>query len=193
MRNAADEWTRQLGQHCRWIGCADSSYGWNMPRKSATLTNALDSQCGIARSLGVLRDSWSFLLLREALLGKRTFAQFRDSLGIASDVLSTRLNTLVEHGVLEKVPYQEQGQRARNAYELTTAGNELKLVLVAMQQWGEANVPRERGASMLPVTRAGHERVRAVLVDVRGQNVGHEDVDFVRVVDSVAAQAAAPY
>lgn len=164
-----------------------------MPRKSATLMNALDSQCGIARSLGVLSDSWSFLLLREALLGKRTFAQFRDSLGIASDVLSTRLNTLVEHGVLEKVPYQEQGQRTRDAYELTAAGNELKLVLVAMQQWGEANVPRGRGVSMLPVTRAGQERVRAVLVDASGVKVRHEDVDFIRVSDADAAQTWAPY
>ncbi|WP_113718150.1 winged helix-turn-helix transcriptional regulator [Arthrobacter dokdonensis] len=155
--------------------------------------NALDSQCGIARSLGVLSDSWNFLLLREALFGKRTFAQFRDALGIASDVLSTRLNTLVEHGVLEKVPYQEQGQRTRDAYELTAAGNELKLVLVAMQQWGEANVPHERGVSMLPVTRASQERVRAVLVDASGVNVPHEDVDFVRVGDSAEAQAAAPY
>lgn len=153
--------------------------------------NALDSQCGIARSLGVLSDSWSFLLLREALLGKRTFAQFRDSLGIASDVLSTRLNTLVEHGVLEKVPYQEQGQRTRDAYELTAAGNELKLVLVAMQQWGEANVPRGPGVTMLPVTRAGQERVRAVLVDASGVNVRHEDVDFIRVSDADAAQAVA--
>lgn len=153
--------------------------------------NALDSQCGIARSLGVLGDSWSFLLLREALFGKRTFAQFRDSLGIASDVLSTRLNTLVEHGVLAKVPYQEQGQRTRDAYELTAAGNELKLVLVAMQQWGEANVPRGPGVSMLPVTRAGQERVRAVLIDASGANVRHEDVDFIRVSDADAAQALA--
>ncbi|MHA7268647.1 winged helix-turn-helix transcriptional regulator [Arthrobacter sp. HLT1-20] len=163
-----------------------------MPRKSATLMNALDSQCGIARSLGVLSDSWSFLLLREALLGKRTFAQFRDSLGIASDVLSARLNTLVEHGVLEKVPYQEQGQRTRDAYELTAAGNELKLVLVAMQQWGEANVPRGSGASLVPVTRAGQERVQAVLVDANGMNVRHEDVDFIRISDADAAQASGP-
>lgn len=163
-----------------------------MPRKSATLMNALDSQCGIARSLGVLSDSWSFLLIREAIFGKRTFAQFRDSLGIASDVLSTRLNTLVEHGVLEKVPYQEQGHRTRDAYELTAAGNELKLVLVAMQQWGDANVPRGPGVSMRPVTSDGQEPVRAVLVDASGENVPHEDVDFVRLDDSVAVQAAAP-
>ncbi|WP_449371811.1 winged helix-turn-helix transcriptional regulator [Arthrobacter psychrolactophilus] len=152
--------------------------------------NALDSKCGIARSLGVLSDSWSFLLLREAFFGKRTFAQFRDSLGIASDVLSTRLNTLVEHGVLENGPYQEQGQRTRDAYELTLAGNELKLVLVAMQQWGDANVPGGSGVSMRPVTGVGQGRVRAAFVDSNGENVPQEDVDFVRLNDADAERAS---
>ncbi|MFL4472695.1 winged helix-turn-helix transcriptional regulator [Paeniglutamicibacter sp. MACA_103] len=151
-----------------------------MPRKSRTLANALDSHCAIARSLGVLTDSWSFLLLREALLGRRTFAQFRDSLGIATDILSARLNMLVEHGVLEKVPYQEPGQRTRDAYELTAAGDELKIVLVAMQQWGEEHVPRGRGSSVFPMTRDTQKHVRAALIDDDGVMVGHEDVDFVR-------------
>ncbi|MDQ0613984.1 DNA-binding HxlR family transcriptional regulator [Microbacterium sp. W4I4] len=157
-----------------------------MPRKPPMLADALDNQCAIVRSLGVLSDSWSFLLLREALLGRRTFAQFRDSLGIASDVLSARLNALVEHGVLERIPYQEPGQRTRDAYELTAAGDELKVVLVAMQQWGEAHVQRGRTGSVLPVRRGGHERVRAVLVDTHDVILGEDDVDFVRVTASEA-------
>lgn len=153
-----------------------------MPPKSRILTDALDNQCAIARSLGVLSDSWSFLLLREALLGRSTFAQFRDSLGIATDILSSRLGALVEHGVLEKVPYQAPGQRTRDAYELTAAGHELKIVLVAMQQWGEAHVPQGRAPSVLPVTRNGQERVHAALVDASGAIVGQGDVEFLRVV-----------
>lgn len=152
-----------------------------MPPKSRMLLDALDSQCAIARSLGVLSDSWSFLLLREALLGRRTFAQFRDSLGIATDILSARLGALVEHGVLEKVPYQAPGQRTRDAYELTVAGHELKVVLVAMQQWGEAHVPQGRGSSVFPVTRNGKARVHAALVDAHGVIVGQDDVEFQRV------------
>ncbi|WP_167041438.1 helix-turn-helix domain-containing protein [Salinibacterium sp. ZJ454] len=163
-----------------------------MPRKSRILADALDNQCAIVRSLGVLSDSWSFLLLREALLGRRTFAQFRDSLGIATDVLSARLNTLVEHGVLEKIPYQEPGQRTRDAYDLTAAGNELKVVLVAMQQWGEVHVPRGRGVIVLPLTRDGQERVRAALVDAHGVILGHEDVEFVRVTASDSSGAEQP-
>jgi DNA-binding HxlR family transcriptional regulator len=152
-----------------------------MPRMSQALSDALAGHCAIARSLGVLSDSWSFLLLREAFLGKRTFAQFRDSLGIATDVLSARLNLLVEQGVLERIPYQEPGQRTRDAYDLTAAGDELKVVLVAMQQWGEVHVPREQGLSVLPVTRDGHGRVRASLVDARGTIVANENVEFVRI------------
>ncbi|MGP6174390.1 winged helix-turn-helix transcriptional regulator [Corynebacterium sp. A21] len=155
-----------------------------MPRKSRILMNTLDSQCAIARSLGVLSDPWSFLLLREALLGRRTFAQFRDSLGIASDVLTTRLNALVEHGVLERTPYQEPGQRTREAYDLTAAGAELKIVLVAMQQWGESHIPREGTGNVLPVTRDGHQRVRAALVDAQGAIVGQEEVEFIRFSDA---------
>lgn len=151
-----------------------------MPRTSQALSEALTGQCAIARSLGVLSDSWSFLLLREAHLGRRTFAQFRDSLGIATDVLSARLDALVEHGVLEKVPYREPGQRTRDAYELTAAGNELKVVLIAMQQWGEAHLPREQGSAVLPVTRDGQRRVRAGLVSAGGTIETHENVGFVR-------------
>lgn len=152
-----------------------------MPRKSQALSDALTGQCAIARSLGVLSDSWSFLLVREAHLGKRTFAQFRESLGIATDVLSARLDALVEHGILERIPYREPGQRTRDAYELTAAGEELKVVLVAMQQWGEVHLPRERGLIVLPVTRDGHERVRASLVSAGGRVESHENVEFVRV------------
>lgn len=152
-----------------------------MPRASQALTNALTGQCAIARSLGVLSDSWSFLLLREAHLGKRTFAQFRDSLGIATDVLSARLDALVERGILERVPYREPGQRTRDGYELTAAGQELKVVLIAMQQWGEEHLPREQGLSILPLTRDGQERVRAGLIGANGAIESPENVEFVRV------------
>lgn len=152
-----------------------------MPRMSQALTDAVTGPCAIARSLGVLSDSWSFLLLREAHLGKHTFAQFRDSLGIATDVLSARLDALVEHGILERIPYQEPGQRTREAYELTSAGKELKVVLIAMQHWGEEYLPRDQGLNVLPVTRDGHERVRARLVSAGGTIEANENVEFVRV------------
>jgi DNA-binding HxlR family transcriptional regulator len=66
-----------------------------------------DSSCSIARSLGVLGERWTFLILREAFLGATRFAEFRDGLGVAPDVLSDRLATLVAYGVMEREPYRE--------------------------------------------------------------------------------------
>ncbi|KRE37510.1 hypothetical protein ASG73_07515 [Janibacter sp. Soil728] len=151
-----------------------------MPRQSPTLARALDNPCAIIRSLGVLSDSWSFLIIREAFLGSRTFGQLRDRLGIASDVLTARLASLIDQGVLERVPYQEPGQRTRDAYDLTPAGEELKTVMVALQQWGETHVPQPQGSRVLPLTTGSHERVRAALVDPHGGLVPDADVAFVR-------------
>lgn len=152
-----------------------------MPVRSKALADALDSSCAIRRSLGVLGDSWSFLLLREAFLGRRTFAEFRDELGIATDVLSSRLTGLVEQGVLEKVPYQEPGQRTRYAYDLTPAGNGLKHVLIALQQWGEEHIPSDQSPSVLPLTRHTGRRVRVSLIDEDGAFIDPEDAEFVAV------------
>lgn len=151
-----------------------------MPRPAPALVHAIENPCAIIRSLGVLTDTWSFLLVREALLGARTFAQFRDALGIASDVLTARLASLVEHGVMEKTPYREPGQRTRDAYDLTPAGEELKTVLVAMQQWGHAHVPQDPELRVLPLTIDGHQLVHAELVDPAGRIVPAQAVHFAR-------------
>lgn len=160
-----------------------------MPRQSPTLAHALENPCGIIRGLGVLADSWSFLIVREAFLGARMFAQFRDRLGIATDVLSARLTTLVAHGVMEKAPYQEPGQRTRDAYQLTRAGEELKVVMVAMQQWGDAHIPRTPGSRMLPLAVETGERVRAGLLTPDGRTIAHGDVAFVRTNGDEVASA----
>lgn len=149
-----------------------------MPRQSPALTKALNGSCPIARSLGVLDDSWSFLLVREALLGRRTFAEFRDSLGIASDVLSARLTKLVEANVMTRTSYQEPGQRTREAYDLTPAGRELSAILLAMKQWGETHLPREATANV--DARVGDSPVTCQILDADGNSVPAADLTFVR-------------
>ncbi|MGP9529507.1 winged helix-turn-helix transcriptional regulator [Glutamicibacter sp. AOP5-A2-18] len=155
-----------------------------MPRISQELTGAMGGRCGIARSLGVLSDPWSFLLLREAYRGNRTFAQFRDSLGIASDVLTARLNSLIHYGVMMRVAYKEPGQRTRDAYELTDAGEKLKVVLVALQQWGEDFLPVEQEPAVLPMTIDTHDRVYARLVSSAGVIEHATSVQFFRGSDT---------
>ena len=108
----------------------------------------LDPYCSIARSLGVIGEKWTFLILREAMWGTTRFADFQHALGVAPDVLTARLATLVDYGVMRREPYQEPGQRVRDAYVLTPAGEELKVVLGALQQWGDDHLPREGGPTV---------------------------------------------
>jgi DNA-binding HxlR family transcriptional regulator len=138
-----------------------------------------DATCSIERSLGVLGERWTFLILREAFLGATRFAQFRDNLGVAPDVLSDRLITLVAYGVMEREPYQEPGARVRLAYRLTAAGHELQLVLSALQQWGDEHVPRPEGPSMVRRVRGTDRPVRVGYVDERGREVKATDLAMI--------------
>jgi DNA-binding HxlR family transcriptional regulator len=138
-----------------------------------------DSSCSIARSLGVLGERWTFLILREAFLGANRFAEFRDRLAVAPDVLSDRLATLVEYGVMEREPYQEPGTRARLAYKLTPAGEELRVVLGALQQWGDLHLPRPEGPSMLRRARGTDRPVHVGFVDDQGREVALADVAMI--------------
>jgi DNA-binding HxlR family transcriptional regulator len=138
-----------------------------------------NSSCSIARSLGVLGERWTFLILREAFLGANRFAEFRDRLAVAPDVLSDRLATLVEYGVMEREPYQEPGARARLAYKLTPAGEELRVVLGALQQWGDLHLPRPEGPSMLRRARGTDRPVHVGFVDDRGREVALADVAMI--------------
>jgi DNA-binding HxlR family transcriptional regulator len=140
----------------------------------------IDSSCAISRSLSVLGERWTFLILRDAFEGSTRFAQFRDSLGVAPDVLTDRLGTLVEYGVMERVPYQEPGSRARFAYELTPAGRELLVVIGALQQWGDEHLPWPAGPSMLRRASDTGRPVHVAYVDDRGHEVDTADVTFVR-------------
>jgi DNA-binding HxlR family transcriptional regulator len=141
---------------------------------------SIDSSCAIARSLSVLGERWTFLILRDAFAGSTRFAQFKESLGVAPDILTDRLNTLVEYGVMTRVPYQEPGSRSRFAYELTDAGRELLVAIGALQQWGDAHLPWPQGPSI--ERRDNHEGrpLHVAYVDDRGREVPLGDVAFIR-------------
>jgi DNA-binding HxlR family transcriptional regulator len=142
--------------------------------------------CSIARSLEVLGERWTFLILREAFEGITRFADFRAMLGVAPDVLSNRLSTLVEAGVLEKYPYREPGARVRDSYHLTPAGRDLRLVLGALQQWGDEHRPYELGPTAVRRTVDGDRPVHVGFIDDTGQEVPVEDVTFVKMVPDPA-------
>jgi DNA-binding HxlR family transcriptional regulator len=89
----------------------------------------------IARTLAVIGDRWTLLILRDVFRGRRRFDELRTELGIARPVLSDRLRKLVEAGLLEKVPYQQRPPRYE--YRLTAMGLELSPALVALMRWGD--------------------------------------------------------
>ena len=91
--------------------------------------------CSIARALEVVGDRWTLLVIRDVALGKRRFEQLLTSLGVASNVLTDRLQRLVAEGVLERVQYNERP--ARFEYRLTAKGRELRIPLLALMQWGD--------------------------------------------------------
>ncbi len=138
-----------------------------------------EDPCSIARTLAVVGERWTILILREAFFGVTRFAEFRDHLGVAPDVLSDRLATLVEFGVLAREPYREPGARSRFAYRLTPAGRELQVVLSALQQWGDEHLPRPEGPTMLRRVRGTDGPVRVGYLDEQGQEVPLADVTVI--------------
>ena len=98
-------------------------------------TSYEDMNCSVAQCLEVVGEWWSLLILRDAFLGMRRFDDFQARLGISRNVLNQRLRRLVEHGVLERVPYQEHPPR--HEYRLTDKGRDLWLVVAALRQWGD--------------------------------------------------------
>ena len=95
----------------------------------------VEPSCSIAATVGVVGDRWSLLILRQVFRGDRRFSEFASELGIAKNLLSSRLRRLVEAGVLEKVPYQEHP--VRHEYRLTSKGAELSGALIALMHWGD--------------------------------------------------------
>ena len=91
--------------------------------------------CSVAQCLEVVGEWWSLLIVRDAFLGVRRFDDFQARLGISRNILNQRLTALVEHGVLDRVPYQDNPPRSE--YRLTEKGRDLWHVLTAMRQWGD--------------------------------------------------------
>jgi len=94
-----------------------------------------EMRCSVARTLSVVGDRWTLLILRDCFLGQKRFDGFLDSLRISPHLLSTRLAKLVEHGVLEKRPYGERDDR--HEYRLTEKGLDLHAVIGGLVRWGD--------------------------------------------------------
>ena len=106
-----------------------------------------DQRCSIAATLGVVGERWTLLIVREALLGVHRFDEIQSDLGIARNVLQTRLQRLVEEGILERRRYQEHPDRYE--YHLTETGLDLWPTIFALMRWGDKYKPLPGGPPVI--------------------------------------------
>ncbi|WP_348685006.1 winged helix-turn-helix transcriptional regulator [Aeromonas bestiarum] len=133
------------------------------------MENNCNLSCPIARSLAVAGDSWSILILRDAHAGLTRFDQFRKSLGIAPTMLTRRLATLTEEGLLEKRRYSEHPPREE--YLLTAAGRDFMPVLFMIGAWGRQH--RGGGKLVRFLDAETGTEIKAIAVDeVTGAKIG---------------------
>lgn len=144
------------------------------------------SECAVARALDAIGDWWSLLILREAFAGKRRFSEFQRSLGMARNILTTRLKKLVGHGVFELVPAADGS--AFQEYALTERGRQLYIVLMALRQWGESCLYGDDGPTYAFVDAATGRPVQKLeLRSHDGRLLRPEDVQIVPIDDACLA------
>jgi DNA-binding HxlR family transcriptional regulator len=107
------------------------------------LTSLADWNCSVARTLDVVGEWWTLLILRDAFRGTHRFDDFKDSLGLARSVLTARLAKLTEHGVLERRAYSQHPPRYE--YHLTEKGRALFPVIATLIHWGDQWAPTPAG------------------------------------------------
>jgi DNA-binding HxlR family transcriptional regulator len=145
-----------------------------MPSKSL----AEEPHCQVVRTLDVVGEKWSLLIVRNALRGQTRFSQFRDQLGIPSDILTARLARLVSGGILEKRAYREAGSRERFSYHLTEAGLGLNLVIAAIIQWGDEFNPSPYGKASVVVDADNNDPLELAFVGATRSEIPCDDVKF---------------
>jgi DNA-binding HxlR family transcriptional regulator len=127
--------------------------------------------CTVGRTMAILGERWTFVVLREVFNGVRRFDDIRRHSGIPRQVLSNRLGLLVEQDILRREPYQDPGERARHEYRLTPRGFDLYPVLVAIADWGDRYVADAAGPPVEFTHGECGSTVHAVLECANGHRV----------------------
>ena len=106
-----------------------------------------DERCSVARSVAVIGDRWTLMILRDCFLGIRRFEDFERRLGISRSVIADRLKTLTDEGVLRREAYQDRP--VRHEYRLTEKGLALSPVMLAIVHWGDVHYAGEAGPPLI--------------------------------------------
>ena len=137
------------------------------------------SNCSIARTLEVVGEKWTLLILRESFYGATRFEQFHTVLNCPRNLLSERLAKLVDEGILERSEYREPGSRARNEYRMTDTGRELTPILLALREWGDRHKADPEGPPVLARHAGCGEELHLTLKCAAGHEVaGPDDIEL---------------
>ena len=138
-------------------------------------TSLAHAECPIARSLDAIGDWWSLLIIRDALIGRRRFGEFQKSLGLAKNILTARLRTLVDRGILRMTPASDGS--AYQEYVPTAKGRGIFPILVALRQWTEEFDEHPEEISTLLVDRASGRPVKKLELHAQdGRLLGAADI-----------------
>ncbi|MGB3166813.1 MAG: helix-turn-helix domain-containing protein [Alteraurantiacibacter sp.] len=132
------------------------------------------TECGLPHALEVMGERWSFMILRAAFNGLIHFEEFSSELGIARNILSNRLAKLVEHGVMERTPCEDD--RRKVEYRLTAKGRDLLPAMLALRQWGERYGANINPQLVLVDTRDGKPVAPIRMHAHDGRELGWEDI-----------------
>jgi DNA-binding HxlR family transcriptional regulator len=135
--------------------------------------SAYDSDtCSIARTLALIGDRWTLLVLRDVANGVRRFDELASHLGIARNILSRRLARLAQAGLVVRTAYREPGARGRQEYRLSQPGRELIPVLLAFMEWGDRHLAGPYGPPAVARHAGCDARIRVSLTCEQGHELG---------------------
>ncbi|WP_168733374.1 helix-turn-helix domain-containing protein [Deinococcus sp. Arct2-2] len=133
--------------------------------------------CTMVRTIRIIGEYWTLLILREAFFGVTRFDHMQEHLGIARNLLTGRLSKLVEHGLLEKRPYRASGQRTRHEYFLSQKGQALYPALIALTQWGNQYTVPAGERPLTFVRRNTNDELQVKVLDTEGAEIqGIEEI-----------------
>jgi DNA-binding HxlR family transcriptional regulator len=146
--------------------------------------------CPVARSIDILGDRWTLLIVRDAFDGTRRFGDFQRNLGAARNILADRLSRLVEAGILAMQPASDG--TSYQEYVLTDAGEALFPVVVALRQWGEARLFRKgEPRSQLVVSATGKPVPQMALMSADGHRIAPAETEVRRAPGTKSREGAA--
>ncbi|MDT9591533.1 helix-turn-helix domain-containing protein [Nocardioides zeae] len=145
--------------------------------------------CSLMRTLDVVGDRWTIVVLREVFVGIRRFEDIRRHTGVPRQVLTNRLGRLVDEGLLVREPYREPGARERHEYRLTPKGLDLQPAMIALTRWGDRHLADAAGPPVEFRHRECGEEVRTATVCAAGHVL--DDARETRVVAGPGARPSA--